>query len=147
MPEAALMQRPENTTPTPFAASPTPGTKRSAVEEEEGVPQGPDDGGQVIPDQIFLSKLPPNIEEKRLEKALKHVGKIERIHLARDESAEGRPCRGYGWVTFSTPEEAQAACDLSDLLECGGRMISICLSRPRKNRPRKKREVQIVIEP
>mmetsp|Transcript_44570 Transcript_44570/g.127816 ORF Transcript_44570/g.127816 Transcript_44570/m.127816 type:complete len:664 (-) Transcript_44570:38-2029(-) len=150
MPEAALMQRPANTTPSPFVVRAPPraaaGVKRDADEMDGG-----DDGGQVIPDQVFLSRLPANIDEKRLAAAFRHVGKIERIHLAREESAEGKPCRGYGWVTFSSPEEAQAACDLSEMLECNGKKIVICLSKPKGQgeggAPRKKREVQIVIEP
>jgi len=84
---------------------------------------------------------------------LKHVGKIERIHLAR-EDGEGSACKGFGFVTFSTPEEAQAACELSELLECGGRKITISISKPKQRAdgttggPRKKkREIQIVIEP
>lgn len=74
------------------------------------------------------------------------MGKILRVHFARDEGAEGRPCKGFGWVTFSSPEEAQAACDLSEMLECGGRKIGICLSR-RSGQGAKRREAQIVIEP
>lgn len=107
-----------------------------------------DDGPPPEPDTVFLGRLPANIEEKRIEAALKHVGKIERIHLVR-EAGEGSACKGFGFVTFSTPEEAEAACDLSELLECGGRKITISISRPTKKSdgPRKKREIQIVVEP
>lgn len=154
MPEAALMQRPENTTPCPFfIGSAGKQTKRNAdhlKKEEPDDGPGADDGqGQVIPDQVFLSRLPPNIDEKRLKKALKHVGTIESIRLARDEGEEGRPCKGFGWVTFSSPEEAQAAVDLSGMLECEGRDIQISLAKVKQeNRgAKKKKEIQIVIQP
>merc|ERR1712217_1015038 len=65
--------------------------------------------------------------------------------LARDDS-EGRPCKGFGWVTFSSPEEAEAACELDGLLECGGKKMSISLAR-RETDGSKKRQVTILIEP
>mmetsp|Transcript_44272 Transcript_44272/g.102266 ORF Transcript_44272/g.102266 Transcript_44272/m.102266 type:complete len:362 (-) Transcript_44272:134-1219(-) len=124
------------------------GVKRSAEEMEggnEGDAGGEGEEGEVVPNQVFLGGLPFNIQESRIESAFKNCGKIERVFLAREEG--GGKCKGYGWVTFSTPEEAQAACDLNELLEVGkGRKLTVKMSRP-KNGPRKKREVQIVIEP
>mmetsp|Transcript_145170 Transcript_145170/g.256414 ORF Transcript_145170/g.256414 Transcript_145170/m.256414 type:complete len:653 (+) Transcript_145170:1-1959(+) len=155
MTEAQKNQRPENTTPCPFlrlngSSNDGASLKRSAEEMSDTVTE---DGPAAIPNEVFIGRLPPNIEEKRLQAALKHCGTIESVRLARDESEPGRPCKGFGWVTFSTPEEAQAACDLNDLLEVGKRPISIQISRPRLRAdgttggPRKKREVQIVVEP
>ncbi|CAE7843357.1 unnamed protein product, partial [Symbiodinium necroappetens] len=144
MPETALKQRPANTTPSPFVVA----SEEQGEEESRGVKRDAatmeDDGPPPEPDTVFLGRLPANIEEKRIEAALKHVGKIERIHLVR-EAGEGSACKGFGFVTFSTPEEAEAACDLSELLECGGRKITISISRPTKKSdgPRKKREIQI----
>eukprot|EP00439_Symbiodinium_sp_Y106_P054848 s3300_g7.t1 len=159
MPETALKQRPANTTPSPFVVASEEqgeeerGVKRDAATMEERLLAGVQGHGATSiaqsmaddglpppePDTVFLGRLPANIEEKRIEAALKHVGKIERIHLVR-EAGEGSACKGFGFVTFSTPEEADAACDLSELLECG---------RPtkRSDGPRKKREIQIVVEP
>jgi hypothetical protein len=150
MPEAALKQRPENTTPCPFSVAKAedaggsgPSRKRDAGEME-----GDDDEGHVIPDQVFLARLPPNIDEDTIRKVLKKCGKIENIRIARDEQADGRPCKGFGWVTFSAPEEAEAACGLNGMLETApGRKISIELAKQRQGGPRKKRDIQIVIEP
>merc|ERR1719350_942465 len=154
MPEAARLQRPDNTTPCPFvkatASDLAPTLKRLASEMEAPAPGAAplDEGPKEVPNQVFLGRLPAQINEKRLEAALKHVGKIERIFLARDEAGEGRPCKGFGWVTFSTPEEAKAACELSEMLECGNRTITIAISCPRPRAdgslPGKRREVQIV---
>jgi len=157
MSEEAVMQRPENTTPSPFAMTNGPSTnssklpqKRLASDALDSGTAGDDTAGQVVPNEVFLGRLPPNIDESRIAAALEKIGKIERIRLAREENLEGRPCRGFGWVTFSTPEEAEAACELSDLLTCNNRKILICLSRPRSRteggQPRK-RQVQIAIEP
>mmetsp|Transcript_112665 Transcript_112665/g.318305 ORF Transcript_112665/g.318305 Transcript_112665/m.318305 type:complete len:659 (-) Transcript_112665:313-2289(-) len=159
MTEVALKQRPENTTPCPFivaAATPSvdvatgeaatlPSTKRDAEEMNES------NEAMEVPNEVFLSRLPANMNERHLEKALKTYGTIESVRLARDEGAEGKPCKGFGWVTFSTPEEAQAACALNGMLECNGRAVGICISKRQPGReggaPKKKREVQIVIEP
>jgi len=153
MTDAAKMMRPANTSACPFIEKPKlpegdgAGVKRSA-EDMDGV-LGEDTLPPPIPNEIFIGRLPPNINEDRIKKALKHCGTIERIHLAREEGPDGtKPCKGFGWVTFSTPDEAEAACDLNDLLECGNRKLSIQISRPKAGGPpRKKREVQIVIEP
>lgn len=147
MPETVLKQRPANTTPNPFVTVTAPSERESTKRDASAMEEPEED--PIEPDTVFLGRLPANIEEKRIQAALKHVGKIERVHLAR-EAGEGSPCKGFGWVTFSTPEEAEAACDLDGMLDCGGRMITISISRP-KNRdggPRKKkREIQIVVEP
>jgi len=123
--------------------------KRDASEMAGGVAE--DDAPPPNLCEVFIGRLPPNIDEKRLEKALKHCGTIERIHLAREEGPDGtKPCKGFGFVTFSTPEEAEAAVELSDLLECGNRKLIINISKPKAGgggAPRKKREIQIVIEP
>lgn len=161
MTEAARMQRPLNTTPCPFLEKPKPlpavggddlmdgmGVKRNAEDMSDTL--GEDTLPPAIPNEVFIGRLPPNIDEKRLQAALKHCGKIENIRLAREEGPEGtRPCKGYGWVTFSSPDEAEAACELSDLLECGKRKLSIQISRPKHGGGplKKRREIQIAIEP
>lgn len=155
MTQEVLKHRPDDTTPCPFvsaargAADGNRGVKRCADDMIGGAIDGEDgDGTTLCDDQVYLQGLPTNIDEKRLQKALKHVGEITRLHLAR-EDGDGRPCKGFGWVTFSSPEEAQAACDLSGMLECGGRQIKISLARSRAKSggPGGKREVKIMIEP
>jgi diadenosine tetraphosphate (Ap4A) HIT family hydrolase len=152
MTEAARMQRPVNTSACPFVeklATPAGGASGEKRDADEMEALGEDGLPPPIPNEVFIGRLPPNIAEERLKKALKHCGTIERIHLAREEGPDGtKPCKGYGWVTFSTPDEAEAACELNDLLECGNRKLSIQISRPKAGGPpRKKRQVEIVIEP
>jgi len=146
MPSAALMQRPANTTPLPFAvADAAASLKREAAKMEQDAADGVNDSGHIIPDKVFLSRLPANVEERTLETALRCAGKIESVKVAREQDGA---CKGYGWVTFSTPEEAEAACELSDMLECGGRKIQIKLSKTTKNSGNKrKKDISIVLEP
>eukprot|EP00929_Paragymnodinium_shiwhaense_P051810 TRINITY_DN26014_c0_g1_i2.p1 TRINITY_DN26014_c0_g1~~TRINITY_DN26014_c0_g1_i2.p1 ORF type:complete len:647 (+),score=118.05 TRINITY_DN26014_c0_g1_i2:117-2057(+) len=150
MPEAALRQRPDNTTPCPFLpAGPAPG---GAAAGKRAAAAGSPADEATVQDlcECYLANLPKKINEKRFEVALKHCGTITSFRLARDESEEGKPCRGFGWVTFATPEEAQAACKMDGLLECNGKPIAICLSKRKPGEgppPKKRREIQIKVEP
>lgn len=153
MPASLLKQRPENTTPCPFiggSKGPGPSLKRTAAEMSASGTDAVSDKvveSTMVPNRVFLSKLPARISEKQLEAAFKKIGKIERIKLARDDSEDGRPCRGFGWVTFETAEQAQEACDLNELLECNGRPISIELSKEKGDGERKEKKIRIAIEP
>jgi len=46
----------------------------------------------------------------------------------------GRP-RGFGFVTMSTPEEAQKAIDGLHGKDLGGRTLTVNIARPREERP------------
>jgi len=50
------------------------------------------------------------------------------------DRATGRP-RGFGFVTMSTPEEAQKAIDAMHGKELAGRALTVNLARPREERP------------
>jgi hypothetical protein len=147
MPEVVLKQRPENTTPCPFLVPGAAGDAESAAgaPEKRNAADTQDAEAAVIPNEVFLGGLPPNMTEQRIKKALDNCGKIERVSLARD-GPDG-PCKGFGFVTFSTEEGAQNALDLHDMLETGkGRKISINLAKERSGGA-KKRKIEIVIEP
>jgi RNA recognition motif-containing protein len=46
----------------------------------------------------------------------------------------GRP-RGFGFVTMSTPEEAQKAIEALNGAQLGGRALTVNIARPREDRP------------
>jgi len=46
----------------------------------------------------------------------------------------GRP-RGFGFVTMSTPEEAQKAIEALNGAQLGGRALTVNVARPREDRP------------
>ena len=50
------------------------------------------------------------------------------------DRVSGRP-RGFGFVTMSTPEEAQKAIAALNGAELGGRALTVNLARPREERP------------
>jgi len=50
------------------------------------------------------------------------------------DRATGRP-RGFGFVTMSSPEEAQKAIAAMNGKELGGRALTVNIARPREERP------------
>ena len=58
--------------------------------------------------QVFVRRLPYYCTHKDVEECFSAVGKVVNVFLAFDN---GRP-KGYGFVAFSTPEEARAAAEM-----------------------------------
>jgi nucleolin len=81
--------------------------------------------------KLFVAGLPESITEEALREVFEATGgKVTDVSLPRDR-ATGR-VRGFGFVTFSTPEEAGAARDSLDGSLQAGRPISV---RPFSSEP------------
>src|SRR6185295_5281236 len=81
--------------------------------------------------KLFVAGLPESITEDALREVFEATGgKITDVSLPRDR-ATGR-VRGFGFVTFSTSEEAATARDSLDGSLQGGRPISV---RPFSSEP------------
>src|ERR1700678_3604439 len=73
--------------------------------------------------KLFVAGLPDSISEDVLKQLFEATGgKVVSVSLPKDR-ATGRP-RGFGFVTLSTPAEAQAARDALDGSMQGGKSIS-----------------------
>ena len=83
--------------------------------------------------KLFVGNLDFNITENDLQDAFAACGTVVEANLMMDR-ATGRP-RGFGFVTMSTPEEAQKAIDALNGKELGGRALTVNLARPREERP------------
>src|SRR5258705_6622559 len=83
--------------------------------------------------KLFVGNLSFNISENDLQDAFAANGKVVEANLMMDR-ATGRP-RGFGFVTMSTPEEAQKAIDALNGKELGGRALTVNIARPREDRP------------
>jgi len=70
--------------------------------------------------------------ENDLHDAFAAHGTVVEANLMMDR-ATGRP-RGFGFVTMSTPEEAQKAIDALNGKEVGGRALTVNIARPREER-------------
>ena len=83
--------------------------------------------------KLFVGNISFNITENDLQDAFAAHGTVIEANLMMDR-ATGRP-RGFGFVTMSTPEEAQKAIDAMHGKELAGRALTVNLARPREERP------------
>lgn len=83
--------------------------------------------------KLFVAGLPDSISEEILKQLFESTGgKVVDVRLPK-EADTGRP-RGFGFVTFSSPEEAKSAREALDGTIQSGRSISVrpCLAEPPK---------------
>ena len=92
-------------------------------------------GGSV---SIFVGNLSWNIDEDWLGRIFEEIGGVVSARIITDRNT-GRP-KGFGYVDFETPEQAQAALKLKDT-EVDGRAINIDIasSKPTGETPKSDR--------
>ena len=83
--------------------------------------------------QLFVGNLSFSITENDLQDAFAAHGTVVEANLMMDR-ATGRP-RGFGFVTMSTPEEAQKAIEALNGKDLAGRTLTVNIARPREERP------------
>jgi len=82
--------------------------------------------------KLYVGNLDFKVTENDLHDAFAACGTVVEANLVMDR-ATGRP-RGFGFVTMSSPEEAQKAIDALNGKELGGRALTVNLARPREER-------------
>jgi cold-inducible RNA-binding protein len=92
-----------------------------------------DNYGNQMSAKLFVGNLSFNVTENDLQDAFAAHGTVVETNLMMDR-ATGRP-RGFGFVTMSTPEEAQKAIDALNGKELAGRALTVNVARPREERP------------
>jgi cold-inducible RNA-binding protein len=79
--------------------------------------------------KLFVGNLSFNTTENDLQDAFAAHGLVTEANLMTDR-ATGRP-RGFGFVTMSTPEEAQKAIEALNGANLDGRSLTVNEARPR----------------
>src|SRR5689334_11914129 len=82
--------------------------------------------------KLFVGNLSFNTTENDLQDAFAAHGTVVEANLMMDR-ASGRP-RGFGFITMSTPEEAQKAIEAMNGKELDGRALTVNVARPREER-------------
>jgi RNA recognition motif-containing protein len=82
--------------------------------------------------KLFVGNLSFNTTENDLQDAFAAFGTVTEANLMMDR-ATGRP-RGFGFITMSTPEEAQKAIDGLNGKQVDGRALTVNVARPREER-------------
>lgn len=83
--------------------------------------------------KLYVANLSYNTTEADLRSAFEAHGGIAEIFLATDRET-GRP-RGFGFITFNTDEEAQAAIAKMNGFELDGRALTVNEARPKEGGP------------
>ena len=83
--------------------------------------------------KLFVGNLSFNTTENDLQDTFAAFGTVVEANLMMDRMTN-RP-RGFGFVTMSTPEEAQKAIDALNGKELDGRALTVNIARPREERP------------
>src|SRR2546422_11702079 len=83
--------------------------------------------------KLFVGNLSFNTTENDLQDAFAAHGTVVEANLMMDR-VTGKP-RGFGFITMSTPEEAQKAIDALNGASLDGRNLTVNIARPREERP------------
>ncbi len=83
--------------------------------------------------KLFVGNLSFDTTENDLQDAFAAHGTVVEANLMMDRMT-GKP-RGFGFVTMSTPEEAQNAITALHGANLGGRNLTVNVARPREERP------------
>ncbi len=85
--------------------------------------------------KLFVGGLPWSTTDEGLKAAFDEYGTVEEANVVRERDS-GRS-RGFGFVTFSTEEEAQAAVQGMDGQEIEGRQVRVESSQSKPRPPRR----------
>jgi cold-inducible RNA-binding protein len=83
--------------------------------------------------KLFVGNLSFDTTENDLNDAFAAHGTVTETNLMMDR-ATGRP-RGFGFITMSSPEEAQKAISALNGSQLGGRALTVNVAKPREERP------------
>jgi len=81
--------------------------------------------------KIFVGSLPWSINNDSLKELFSKYGEVTEAVVIMDR--ETQKSKGFGFVTFSTPEAAQKALEMSGQ-EVDGRAIVVNIAKPREER-------------
>jgi cold-inducible RNA-binding protein len=83
--------------------------------------------------RLFVGNLSYQTLERDLQDFFSAAGVVTNVNLMLDKFT-GKS-RGFAFVEFSTPEEAQKAVELFHGKDLGGRALTVNIARPREERP------------
>jgi len=83
--------------------------------------------------KLFVGNLSFNTTENDLQEAFAPHGQVVEANLMMDRMT-GRS-RGFAFITYSTPEEAQKAIAAMNGAQLDGRALTVNIARPKEDRP------------
>ncbi|KKQ36973.1 MAG: RRM domain-containing RNA-binding protein [Candidatus Roizmanbacteria bacterium GW2011_GWA2_37_7] len=85
--------------------------------------------------KIFVGNLAWEVRDDKLREIFSQFGEITDAVVIIDRRTNRS--KGFGFITFATPEAAQAAIAAMHGQEVDGRNIVVNIARPREERPRR----------
>ncbi|XP_046278406.1 RNA-binding protein 28 [Marmota monax] len=88
---------------------------------------------------LFVSRLPPSVRSEQLEELFSQVGPVKQCFVVTEKGS--KVCRGFGYVTFSMPEDVQRA--LKEITTFEGCKINVTVAKKKlrnKSKEKKKNE-------
>jgi cold-inducible RNA-binding protein len=82
--------------------------------------------------KLYVGNLSYNVTEDQLRELFSQAGQIKDVALITDRQT-GRS-KGFGFVEFATPAEAQKAIEMFNNHEFDGRPLTVNVARPREER-------------
>lgn len=82
--------------------------------------------------KLYVGNLSHDITDKELQEIFEAHGSVQSAQVIVDR--ETRRSKGFGFVEFSTEEEAQEAVEALNSKEVYGRTLTVNVARPRENR-------------
>ncbi|QRW05487.1 RNA recognition motif protein [Ceratobasidium sp. AG-Ba] len=98
---------------------------------------GPGSGshsGLIDPCNLFIKNLDPEIDSNKLFTHFKQFGQIVSARVMRNDAGQSR---GFGFVSFQTPEQANAALQAMNGVFLGSKQIAVRLHEPKQLRQEK----------
>lgn len=92
--------------------------------------------GQIVMDnnsRLFVGNLSFQTLERDLQDHFSAAGMVTNVNLMLDKFT-GKS-RGFAFVEFNTPDEANNAVEMFQGKELGGRALTVNIARPREDRP------------
>ena len=83
--------------------------------------------------KLFVGNLSFNTTENTLQEAFSAHGAVTETNLMMDRMT-GRS-RGFAFITYATPEEAQKAIEAMNGAQLDGRALTVNIARPKEERP------------
>ena len=83
--------------------------------------------------KLFVGNLSFNTTENDLQEAFAPHGQVVEANLMMDRMT-GRS-RGFAFITYSTPDEAQKAIAAMNGAQLDGRALTVNIARPKEERP------------
>ncbi|KAJ1018920.1 hypothetical protein NDA16_004723 [Ustilago loliicola] len=81
---------------------------------------------------IYVGNLPANLDESALSSYFLPFGDIISVSVPSTNTPSGKRNKGFGFITFSNPDEALDALDNMNLNAISGRTINVNLADPNK---------------